>query len=148
MWLKFSTHYGERRSLRASRPERPILPGENRIRYPDCRTSRTSLQTATSTRRVMRAAVAQGVLVSPVLFSLYVNDIPTPSRHLVLAQYADGTAVIATYRDPSLLVGYLQACLGRLELCLRSLSTSARARLCCLPRLREASDSPGQCSYS
>jgi hypothetical protein len=34
-------------------------------------------------------------------------------------QYADGTAFIATSGDPSLLVGYLEAYLGRLELWLR-----------------------------
>jgi hypothetical protein len=70
----------------------------------------------------MRAGVAQGEIVSPVLFSLYVNDIPTPSRHIELAQYANDTALIATSRDPSLLVGYLEAYLGRLELWLRSWS--------------------------
>jgi hypothetical protein len=37
----------------------------------------------------MRAGVAQGGLDSPVLISLYVNDVPTPSRHVKLAQYAD-----------------------------------------------------------
>jgi hypothetical protein len=37
-----------------------------------------------------------------------------------LAQYADDTALIATSRDPSLLVGYLEGYLGRLELWLRS----------------------------
>jgi hypothetical protein len=68
----------------------------------------------------MRAGVVQGGIVSPVLFSLYVNDIPTPSRHVELAQYADDTALIATSRDQSLLVGYLEAYLGRLELWLRS----------------------------
>jgi hypothetical protein len=68
----------------------------------------------------MWAGVAQGGIVSPVLFSLYVNDIPTPSRHVELAQYADDTALIGTSRDPSLLVGYLEAYLGRLELWLRS----------------------------
>jgi hypothetical protein len=68
----------------------------------------------------MRAGVAQGGVVSPVLFSLYVNDIPTPSRHVELAQYADDTALVATSRDPSLLVGYLEAYPGRLELWLRS----------------------------
>jgi hypothetical protein len=55
----------------------------------------------------------------PVPFSLYVHDIPTPSRHVQLAQYADDTALIATSGDPSLLVGYLEAYLGRLELWLR-----------------------------
>jgi hypothetical protein len=51
----------------------------------------------------MRAGVAQGGLVSPVLFSLYVNDIPTPSRHVELAQYADDTALEATSPSSSLL---------------------------------------------
>jgi hypothetical protein len=68
----------------------------------------------------MRAGVALGGLVSPVLFSLCVNDIPTPSRHVELAQCADDMALIATSRDPSLLVGYLEAYLGRLELWLRN----------------------------
>jgi hypothetical protein len=67
----------------------------------------------------MRAGVAQGGIVSPVLFILYVNDIPTPSRHVESAQYADDTALMATYREPTLLVGYLEAYLGRLELWLR-----------------------------
>jgi hypothetical protein len=86
--------------------------------YLDCRTFQTSFQSATSTRRGMRAGV-QGGLVSPVLFSLYVNDIPTPSRHAELAQYADDTALVATSRSPSLLVGYLEDYLGRLERWLR-----------------------------
>jgi hypothetical protein len=45
--------------------------------------------------------VAQCGLVFPVLFSLYVNDIPTPSHHVVLAQYADKTALVATSRSLS-----------------------------------------------
>jgi hypothetical protein len=67
----------------------------------------------------MRAGVVQGGLVFPVLFSLYVIDIPTSSRHVELAQYADDTALVATSRSPSLLVGYLEAYLGRLERWLR-----------------------------
>jgi hypothetical protein len=55
----------------------------------------------------MRAGVVQCGLVSPVLFSLYVNDTPTASRHVELAQYADDTALVAKSRSPSLLVGYL-----------------------------------------
>jgi hypothetical protein len=45
------------------------------------RTFEASFLTATSSRRGMRAGVAQGGLISPVLFSLYVNDMPTPSPH-------------------------------------------------------------------
>ena len=42
------------------------------------RTFVVSFLTATSSRRGMRAGVAQGGLISPVLFSLYVNDMPNP----------------------------------------------------------------------
>jgi hypothetical protein len=87
--------------------------------YLDCRTFQTSFQSATSTCRGMRAGVAQGGLVSSVLFSLFVNDIPTPSHHVELAQYADDMALVATSRSPSLLVAYLEAYLGRLERWLR-----------------------------
>jgi hypothetical protein len=47
------------------------------------------------------------------------NDIPIPSRHVELAQYADDTALAAMSRSQSLLVGYLEANLGRLERWLR-----------------------------
>jgi hypothetical protein len=81
------------------------------------RTFQWSFISATSTRRRMRAGVAQGGFVSPLLFSLYVNDIPVPSRHVV---YADDTALIATSRSPLLLVSYLETYLNRLELWLRN----------------------------
>ena len=79
------------------------------------RTFEASFQTATSSRRGMRAGVAQGGLISPVLFSLYVNDMPSPSHHVELALYADDTAVIATSRKPTLLVSYLESYLNDLQ---------------------------------
>ena len=79
------------------------------------RTFEASFLTATSSRRVMRAGVAQGGLISPVLFSLYVNDKPIPSRHVELALYADDTAIIATSRKPTLLVSYLETYLTNLQ---------------------------------
>ena len=57
----------------------------------------------------MRAGVAQGGLISPVLLRLYVNDTPSPSHHIELALYADDTAIIATSRKPTLLVSYLES---------------------------------------
>jgi hypothetical protein len=66
-------------------------------------------------RRVMRAGVAECGLTCPVLSCLYVSYIPTP-HHGEVPQYADGMAVLATSRDSSFLIGYLEACLGRLEL--------------------------------
>ena len=68
-----------------------------------------SFQTATSSFRGIRARVGQGGLISPVLFSLFVNDMPSPSHHIVLALYADDTAIIATSRKPTLLVSYLES---------------------------------------
>jgi hypothetical protein len=55
----------------------------------------------------MRAGVAQGGLISPVLFSLNVNDIPSPSHHDELDIYAENTTIIATSHKPTLLVNYL-----------------------------------------
>jgi hypothetical protein len=53
--------------------------------YLNGRTFEASFQTAISTIRRMLAGVAQGGIISPVLFSLYVNDMPSPSRHVSLA---------------------------------------------------------------
>lgn len=39
----------------------------------------------------------------PILFSLYVTDMPSSSHHVELARYADDPAMIATYRQPALL---------------------------------------------
>ena len=68
------------------------------------RTLQASFQTTTSSRRGMWTRVAQGSLISPVLFSLYVNDMPTPSHHVELALYADDAAIIATSRKLKVLV--------------------------------------------
>jgi hypothetical protein len=89
------------------------------LSYLHSRTFQSSFNSATSTRRNMRAGVAQGGLVSPVLFSLYIKEMPAPSRHVELALYADDTALIATSRSTLLLVSYLETYLNRLELWLR-----------------------------
>jgi hypothetical protein len=59
------------------------------------------------------------VRLSPVLCRLYVNDMPSPFRHVKLALYADNTAVIATYRQTILHVKYLETYLSSLERWLR-----------------------------
>jgi hypothetical protein len=72
------------------------------------RTFEASFQTAMTSRRGMTTGVTQSGLISPVLFSLYVN-IPSHSHHVELALYADDTAIIATSRKPTLLVSYLES---------------------------------------
>jgi hypothetical protein len=79
------------------------------------RTFDASFQTATSSSRRMRAGVIQGGIISPVIFSLYVNDMPSPPRHVELALYADDMAVVATSRQPALLVKYLETYFSDLE---------------------------------
>jgi hypothetical protein len=74
-----------------------------------------SFQMATSSCRVIRVWVAQGGLISPILVSLYVNDMPTPSHHVELALYASDMAIIATSRNPTLLVSYLELYLSDLQ---------------------------------
>jgi len=56
----------------------------------------------------MFAGVAKGTLASLTLFNLYVNDVPTPSRHIALSLQADDKAVIATSRQSTLLVSCLE----------------------------------------
>jgi retron-type reverse transcriptase len=78
-------------------------------------TFEASFQKATSSHRGMQAGVPQGGLISPVFFSLYVNDMPTPSHHIKLALYADDMAIIATSRKPVLFISYLESYLSDLQ---------------------------------
>ena len=59
--------------------------------------------------------MAQGGLISSVLFSLYVNDLPPPAHHVELALYAEDTGTIATSRKPTLVVSYLESYLNGLQ---------------------------------
>ena len=54
-------------------------------------------------------------MISRVLFSLYVNDMPSPSHHVELALYADDTAITATSRKRTLLISYPESFLNDLQ---------------------------------
>jgi hypothetical protein len=105
----------------------------------ECQTFQTSFQSVTITRRVTWAAVTQSGLVSPVLFSLYVNDIHSQSRHVLLAQNADDMAAVATQRSPSLFVCYREAYLRRLAAVLEDRCQRLGDHRCSLLRPRGAS---------
>ena len=59
--------------------------------------------------------MAQDGLISPALFSLYVNDMLSPLHHVELALYADDRAIIATSHKPTLLVSCLESYLYNLQ---------------------------------
>jgi hypothetical protein len=54
-----------------------------------------------------------------VLFGLFVNDMPSPSRHVALALYADDTVLLVTSHQQALLVKYPEKYLSDLERWLR-----------------------------
>lgn len=54
-----------------------------------------------------------------VSFSLYVTDMSKLSRQAKLSLCAVDTAFIVTFHQPTLLVNYLQAYLGKFDHCLR-----------------------------
>ena len=61
-----------------------------------------------------RVGVPQGSLLSPLLFSIYMSDIPSSSC-VKIAQYADDTAVYSSSRSIPLLLKHLQSYLDVLE---------------------------------
>jgi hypothetical protein len=80
--------------------------------YLGSQTFEESFQTTTSSVGSLRAGVAQGGVITLLLFSLYDEDIPSPSQHVERAIYADNTAIMAMSRKPILLVRYPESYLS------------------------------------
>jgi hypothetical protein len=89
----------------------------------------TSFWLGSSTRRITRTGL-------PVLFSLYVNDMPAPSRQVQLPLSHSHVRRLEVYLNSSA-SGYWVGLLS-----------SQRARQCSLPRPRDASQDPGHPSFS
>lgn len=77
------------------------------------RTFHVSLDGAQSERRQVANGTPQGSILGPVLFIMYVNDIPCPGRAR-LAQYADDTAAFHRAKTIPALVRQLQRALDAL----------------------------------
>ncbi|GFX52620.1 RNA-directed DNA polymerase from mobile element jockey [Trichonephila clavipes] len=55
-----------------------------------------------SSHRPTEAGVAKGTLISPLLFNIYVNDIPTLDS-TILCMFADDAAILASHTEPKLI---------------------------------------------
>jgi retron-type reverse transcriptase len=75
---------------------------------------RVSMEGEMSTPRIMQAGVPQGSVLAPILYNLYINDIPrTPGVHLAL--FADDTCIYATDRNERYVKRKLQRGLSAIE---------------------------------
>ena len=110
-----------RRLLQSRRPSVPerapskaTLPFR-KLSHPGSLPSRWTWARGGITSPRWRVVKATTTTPTPVLFSLYVDDMPSPSHHVELALFADDTAIIATSRKPKLLVSYLESYLKELQ---------------------------------
>ncbi|GFV43944.1 RNA-directed DNA polymerase from mobile element jockey [Trichonephila clavipes] len=62
-----------------------------------------------------KAGIAQGSILGPVLFNLYVNDI-IKSTNTMICMYADDTAILSRHYDPNTLTKNLNDHLAHLEI--------------------------------
>jgi retron-type reverse transcriptase len=84
------------------------------ISYLTNRNFRVSVESEMSTPREMQAGVPQGSVLAPVLYNLYISDIPiTPGFHLAL--YADDTCIYTTDRNKNYVIRKLKRGLNTME---------------------------------
>ncbi|GFS47232.1 probable RNA-directed DNA polymerase from transposon BS [Trichonephila clavipes] len=74
------------------------------------RINRTFSQT-----RPAKAGIAQGSILGPVLFNLYVNDI-IKTTNTMICMYADDTAILSRHYDPNTLTQNINVHLAHLEI--------------------------------
>jgi hypothetical protein len=73
-----------RSPLQTKYPEFSVYLVKTISSYLNCRAFEAFFQTTTSIFRYVGAGVAEGGIISPILFSWYVNDTPSSSRHVEL----------------------------------------------------------------
>ncbi|GBM22279.1 putative RNA-directed DNA polymerase from transposon BS [Araneus ventricosus] len=82
--------------------------------YFEERKSAVKIGNSISEAKIMRAGIPQGGKISPVLCSLYVNDIPTTHKTL-LGMYAEDTAILAKNKNHKYAAAALNQHLAKLN---------------------------------
>ncbi|GBN75635.1 RNA-directed DNA polymerase from mobile element jockey [Araneus ventricosus] len=82
--------------------------------YLEKRKFAVKIDNSISEAKIMRAGIPQGGKISPVLYSLYVNDIPKTHKTL-LCMYADDTAILAKKKNHKYTAAALNQYLVKLD---------------------------------
>lgn len=86
--------------------------------YLSNRRQRVTLSGVTCEWRELRRGVPQGSVLGPLLFSLFVNDLPDVSRNCSVNLYADDTTIYQSATSPRVLSQVLQDDLERIATCM------------------------------
>ena len=112
----FDTIYQDALIFRLHKLDVPVRLVQLIHSYLSHRTFYVHCNNISSSRHPITAGVPQGSALGPLLFSLYINNIPKPTDHRIFnAIYADDTAVVATSYCPDVLQNILQPHLDRLD---------------------------------
>ena len=85
--------------------EESTLPGHLKrwvANYLQGRQTYVDFRGTSSKYRKVKQGVAQGGVLSPLLFNLYLKNIPPPPNDIQLVSYADDCTILATGRDTTL----------------------------------------------
>lgn len=75
--------------------------------YLENRSFQVRIGSSMSSRFDIKAGVPQGAVWAPVLFNIYIHELPCP-KDVTIAQFAEDTAVIAQSKRTSTVVNRLQ----------------------------------------
>ena len=86
------------------------------ISYPSNRAQRTLVNNSLSDIKSLNFGVPQGSILGPLLFLIFINDLPQIINHSNLRLYADDTALYCAHENPVIAQHWLQTDLDALVL--------------------------------
>jgi hypothetical protein len=93
------------------------------------RTFHVAINDVTSAPTPALSGVPQGSILGPVLFNIFLYDLPNPSDHRIFyAQYADDIAIVCSSRDPKIIKHLLETNLKAIDSYLTRWAMSLNAK--------------------